>query len=225
MLRCYTKQRICSKMANYKISEKNFDEIQRTLDILLNSVNTPQHKNMLMQISGTLNHAKLIEGDTDKEILTDKKMQELFGSNTNGIIYFNYDTGKWNRTEYMNTPIRYTEENTKYAYEFKKSMKNEPVFQDTEIIAYVIMAIKNTHYMDYEATITNPTYCPDGDFIVANIVRRSKKDGCILPINPTWTCYGRCGKPSDLTKNIARFAINTSFEKQRNSFLSTFRQR
>ena len=200
-------------MPSYKISEQNFQEIQKSIDGLLSSNLTPQQKNALMLIAGTLNRATPIETDADKEILTDQRAQQILGSNINGAIYFNYDTGKWNRNEYMGHPIKYEADNTKYAQEFKQRLESAPQFQDIDIIAYIIMPIYNTHFMDYDMTTTNPTYDSKGDFIVGNIICRNKKDGNILPINPKWTCHGRCGKPENVAKEVARFAIHMHWQK------------
>ena len=121
-----------------------------------------------------------------KEELTDKKMRELFGANYAGLLYYNFETHKWNRTEYMGQPIKNQHFDTNQAVELKRLAELDAAFNDLEIVAVASIAIDSDLYPGWSKTIFNPTYLRNGQSIVATVIRRDRRTGCILPIASEW---------------------------------------
>lgn len=119
------------------------------------------------------------------ELLTDEHMRKLFGTNYNGITYFNYDTGRWFHKTW--DTIKILAHDRPIFQDFKKHIESAPHFAPYELVALVVMPIQHTpNYKNFPILVSNPTYTPRSSYIVGTIIRRDRTSGKILPVPTTW---------------------------------------
>lgn len=119
------------------------------------------------------------------ELLTDEHMRKLFGTNYNGITYYNYDTNTWNRDSYLGDKILGRDSNI--YHKLKELLESSPSFAPYELVAFATMPIVHTpDYKNYPILISNPTHKKPSSYVVGTIVRRDKTTGKIVPVPNTW---------------------------------------
>ncbi len=157
-------------------SQKTYTLTQQDYDVLMSAaLNNPTALGVLQRIANNTH-----------EILNDDKVAELFGQNFHGIIYYNFDTKRWNRDTYFGKKIRNQSIDTTHACELKKRVEESPDMREIEIVATVAMPIDIKDYPGWSQTIENPIYEPHGESVVATVIRRDRRTGKILPIPSQW---------------------------------------
>jgi len=121
-----------------------------------------------------------------KEELTDQKIHQLFGANYYGLVYYNFETNKWNRNTYAGQPISKQHFDTNQATELKRRAELDAAFSELEILAVASIAIDSELYPGWGKPIVKPTYLKHGGSIVSTIVCRDRRTGNILPIPDEW---------------------------------------
>lgn len=168
----------------YKISQTDFDAL----------IKIPGARNILT-------HAEIVDVngmpvvDTvgqnmscrHKENLTCDKMRELFGANYSGLVYFNFDTRRWNKTKYQNDDLhRHNIPCVEDVYAWKSELEQEETFRDYELVASVVMAVSNKGFPGWAKPVRRPVFDEKGTSAVGTIVRRSRKTGKILSVPSNW---------------------------------------
>lgn len=120
-----------------------------------------------------------------KEMLTQDKMKDLFGESYKNIVYFNYDTGVWNRPNYLGFSIGDQRVDTRDAMEMRRMIELEPQMQKYELAASVTMATGDEEYPGTNRVAKIPQYKRARN-IVGTLILRDKKTGKILPVVPCW---------------------------------------
>lgn len=120
------------------------------------------------------------------EKLTDEKMQNLFGVNYSGIMYYNYDTKSWRGDKYLGYCMPYQDVVEKDAVAFKRLLEAEPDFKNFELVAFATMLIKDRYFPGVASKIVRPFFNQKGRAVVGTIVVRDRKDGKILPLPSDW---------------------------------------
>ena len=112
----------------------------------------------------------------NKEILTEKKMNELFGKNKY-VLYYNFDANKWNTGYFMGYARADIEKDTSEIKKMKTILEKRLSFINTEIVAVVIAS--DMKYPGWGNT-TNIKAEPKNTAVGA-LICRNKKTGKILP--------------------------------------------
>ena len=120
-----------------------------------------------------------------KEILSQGKMKDLFGESYKNIVYFNYDTGVWNRPHYLGYSIGDQRVDTRDAMEMRRMIELEPQMQGYELVASVTMATDDENYPGTGRITHEPQYKRARN-IIGTLILRDKKSGKILPVAPCW---------------------------------------
>lgn len=176
----------------YKISQTDFDALMKipgTQSILTHADIVDVHGNPVIEDGEKKVRRKR------KEILTCDKMRELFGANYSGLIYFNFDTKRWNKTKYQDDDLqRHNISCVEEVYDWKRELEQEESFKDYELVATVTMAIAGKHFTSWSDVVKKPKYDETGASSVGTIVRRSRKTGKILRVPANWVCLFACSR-------------------------------
>lgn len=130
-----------------------------------------------------------------KEILDNKKIQELFGQNYPGVIVYDYDTKSYNKISYHGQTLGRSAENAvKPCYHtFEKHINADPRFINKyEIVGFASMTIDSTYYSQNNQNVcnvgivNNPQYNQMGLQVVGTIIIRDIATGKIQPIPNQW---------------------------------------
>ncbi len=124
--------------------------------------------------------------NSNKEILTDLKMQELFGANYEGLMYYNFDAGKWNCDRFMGFCVPYQDKTEQAAIELKKILDAELERKNWEVVAIVTTLIRDKYFMGVGERVNRPRFNAKGRSVVGTIVRRDKNTGKILTVPVDW---------------------------------------
>ena len=123
---------------------------------------------------------------TKKEILTDAKVAELLKvASTNAVMYYNFDSNRWNTSHYLGYDVWWQGADNDVAKDFKALFEKEPEFADVELAACMIMAT-NYKYLAKGMRLHKPVYSPTAKGVVFNVIRRDKQSGRILPVSDVW---------------------------------------
>ena len=84
-------------MADYKISQADYNILKNAISVLERKIIGVERVAALANAKRVLERIKPLEMIVNgREILTDDKMRDLFGENYNGILFYNFDSKKWN---------------------------------------------------------------------------------------------------------------------------------
>ena len=122
---------------------------------------------------------------TEKELLTVGKMKSLFGAAYKDIVYFNFDTGLWNRSSYLGFGIGNQNIDTRNALEMKSAVEKESEMQGREVVASVVKAVDRDDYPG-DGRISSGAKYKRSSNVIGTLVLRDKNTGKILPIAPCW---------------------------------------
>lgn len=149
--------------------------------------------------------------NSNKEILTDLKMQELFGANYEGLMYYNFDAGKWNCDRFMGFCVPYQDKTEQAAIELKKILDAELERKNWEVVALVTTMIRDKYFQGIANKVNRPVFNKRGKSVVGTIVRRDKNTGKILGVPVDWTgvyCDDTvCGAIWFAAKNFLNYAL------------------
>lgn len=150
----------------------------------------------------------------DKELLTDDKMRELFGANYEGLMYYNFDSGKWNCERFCGYCVPYQEETEKMAKKLKKMLEETPQFKNWDVVACVTTLIRDKYFSGMAQKVNHPRFNKKGKSVVGTIVRRDKTTGKILPVPVDWSGVFKadsiCGAIWFASKNFLTFSTQLS---------------
>ena len=146
----------------------------------------PKLKCLLKNVGiGSYNFKSSINSGVNKEVLTDDKMRSLFGASYNKIVYFNFDTGVWNRPNYLGFTIGDQRVDTNNALEMCKKIEQDPKMAKYELVASVTMATSDNQYPGTGRCANNVDYKLASN-IVGTLILRDRETGCILSMIPGW---------------------------------------
>ena len=125
------------------------------------------------------------------EKLSDEKMRDLFGVKYQSLLYYNFDTKKWNTNEFLGKGMLGINSNAMYAEKLKSDIEMMPEFKGREIAALVFMPIASEKYPGFGSLVYNPSFCVrkysfNGYALVATLVLRNSETGKILPTSNVW---------------------------------------
>ncbi len=126
------------------------------------------------------------------EKLSDEKMKSLFGAKYQSLLYYNFDTKKWNTDEFLGKGILGVDNNVMCANKIKFDIELMPEFKDYEMVGLVFMPIASEIYKQHFADfIRAPLFCMrkysfNGYALVATLVVRNLKMGKIVPVSDIW---------------------------------------
>lgn len=127
----------------------------------------------------------------NKEVLNNKKIQELFGNNYTGVVVYDFDTKSYNKTSYHGQILMRDKENTvKPCYHiFEKQINRDPRFANKyEVVGFAAMTVNypdQTQNNNNQAII-NPQYNQFGLQVAGTIIVRDLATGKIQPIPNQW---------------------------------------
>lgn len=157
-------------------------------------------KTYLYNIRNHINRAITTVMPVKKEKLTAEKMQELFGTNYNNILYYNFDTKKWSAKHYIGFHIPAENMKSKYTSLFKDMLHSMRKFAGYELAGIAFMTIDQSQYAGWKRDVVNPTFKPDSAF-VAKIICRDKKTGKIVPVSNSWFGVNNFNKAENAVRN------------------------
>ena len=121
----------------------------------------------------------------NKQILTDGKMQELFGANYKNILYYNFDAGQWNVKKYHGKVLLNQDIDATAANYMLSCLKKIKTFQGKEVVAVATMLVANKG-RELGRVVSRPVASPDGSSVVGTVVCRDESTGQILPVSNKW---------------------------------------
>ena len=120
-----------------------------------------------------------------KEILTTEKMKNLFGASYKDIVYFNFDTGTWNRPNYLGFSMGNQKIDTEHAMEMKRLVETESEMQALEVVASVTKSVPDAQYPG-NGRVTPYAQYKRACNIVGTLVLRDRTTGKILSVPACW---------------------------------------
>lgn len=179
-------------------------------DILMTNLN---------KIQDILSHAQIVESKSGQPVrncfvqpekLTDEKMQELFKTNYRHIMYYNLDTGLWNKTRILGWKLLREYNVAEQFMSAKNILESCPEFHYLEIVAFVVMPIVhvNEQFGVIEDPVPNTTSkIQHGGGWGGTIVCRDKFTGKLRPVPNTWI-RGWGGSPRQIPKEFAKRCLD-----------------
>ncbi|MBQ8255483.1 MAG: hypothetical protein IJY99_00765 [Alphaproteobacteria bacterium] len=138
------------------------------------------------------------EHPENKEILTNEKINHLFGAKPY-MLYYNFDTEKWNTEYFMGKQRTGILHDTADVKRMKSILENKLNFIDTEIVAVVIITC-----MEYPGwgnlTRTKNTNISLKNNAIGALVCRNKKTGQIIPQPAKHIGIAHYLTPDDVTR-------------------------
>ena len=131
-----------------------------------------------------------IEWGENKERLTDDIIQGYLGANYEGVMYYNFDAGKWKSNVCLECDMPYQDRFEKLMWEFKAVLEREARFSGYELVAVVTMVVKERLFPGVGGRVTRPFFTRGGTGVVGTIVRRDKKTGKLLSVPSNWNGIG-----------------------------------
>lgn len=126
-----------------------------------------------------------------REQLTDETGRRILGNLFDNVVYYNHDTGKWNRSEYNGYDIPEQGMDTAASINFKQKLEKMPAFALCELVANVTVVVKGRDYPGYCKWTKEARYDPKGVAVLGNLIVRDKVGGQLRLWKPAWfgVCY------------------------------------
>lgn len=125
------------------------------------------------------------------QLLTDDIMKDMLGDNHQGIVYYNYDLGCWNRESYMGIDLRSA--NTAampWVNTARETLESNPLFSRWHVVALVSMLVEGYDYPGLAKSKIGVKNSMHGNAIVSTIIRRNKRTGKIEALGDKWVGSG-----------------------------------
>ncbi|MBR5153170.1 MAG: hypothetical protein IKW57_00010 [Alphaproteobacteria bacterium] len=158
-----------------------------------------------------------------KQILTDSKMQELFGVNYKHILYYNFDTEQWNANKYQGFVLLNQDIDSAAARYMQQNLQAVKGFEDKEIVAVATMLVAQKHRGN-GAIVSKPIFNAGGCSVVGTVVCRDRLTGQILPVSNKWIGGSNFVKHSSAVKYGA-FAFCNSGGNEKSRALRVIHER
>ncbi len=139
------------------------------------------------------------------ELLTDEKMQSLFGTSYNNVIYYNFDTDTWNRKDYLGHVVQRADNVVpdSWAKLAKEVIGRE--YPNIELVACVMMMVDSADYKTLGGIIKNPRFDASGVSVAGNVLWRKRRGSKIMPVSQTWICSGHSTYPERAAATVGNF--------------------
>lgn len=125
------------------------------------------------------------------QLLTDDIMKDMLGDNHQGIVYYNYDLGRWNRESYMGIDLRSANMAAMpWLNTARETLELNPLFSRWHVVALVSMLVEGYDYPGMAKNCTGVKKSVSGNAIVSKIVCRNKRTGKIEPVSQNWVGSG-----------------------------------
>lgn len=180
-------------MQKYELTQEGYDalaklggDVERILAKHTAPIQQPAKKPGWIQ---RIKQLGLGRGNDKRERLTDVKMQELFGANYRGIIYYNFDKQSTFSSGYSGALDAADHIIPTYVHSCRVVLEREPLFADREIVATVVMSTaqqKPAPASVQGREFINPVHAPQGSVVVGTLVTRDCATGKINPVPTSW---------------------------------------
>ena len=125
------------------------------------------------------------------QLLTDDIMKDMLGDSHQGIVYYNYDLGCWNRESYMGIDLRSANTAaTPWVNTARETLELNPLFSRWHVVALVSMLVEGYDYPGLAKSKIGVKNSMHGNAIVSKIVCRNKRTGKIEPVSQNWVGSG-----------------------------------
>lgn len=136
-----------------------------------------------------------------KEWLTGETGRRILGDLYDNVVYYNHDTGSWNRSMYNGYPLfddyiydRWLNDKhvaTNHSKAFKTGLEAMPVFSKLyELVANVTITVASQESSSYSKWASNVKYDCEGHGVLGNLIVRAKVDGRLKLLHPAWFGQG-----------------------------------
>ena len=139
------------------------------------------------------------------ELLTDEKMQSLFGTSYNNVIYYNFDTDTWNRKDYLGHFVQRADNSSpdSWAKLAKEVIGRE--YPNIELVACIMMIVDSADYKHLGGIIKNPRFDAFGVSLAGNVLYRKRRGRKIVPVGNSWICAGHSTYPERAATSVGDF--------------------
>ncbi|MDO5012597.1 MAG: hypothetical protein Q4E56_03750 [Pseudomonadota bacterium] len=149
--------------------------------------------------------------------LTDAEMQQLFGANHSGLIYYNYDLECWNTNTLNNTGIPQQHSDTVRAQVLHQNTTIYPGIRmkNCDLAAVAVMQTEPYFLPEIGRSIQNPTYIRDGKTIVGTLVWRNRSTGELHLPSIGWLVSGSFKFPATAVQESANSFLLLAIQRLR----------
>lgn len=110
------------------------------------------------------------------EKLTETRAKRLLADLYPNVLYYNHDTGMWNRRVYNGYDIEWQDVATKFSKDLKAVLERVPVFGNFyELVANIIITVDGDVFSGNGRWVDNVKYSPNGAGVLGNMIVRNKK--------------------------------------------------
>lgn len=125
-----------------------------------------------------------------KEQLNEETGRRLLGDLYKNVVYYNHDTGKWNRQTYIGNYRIYKQDlDTIYSKRLKWQLDNTPdFFKAYELVANVTVIVKDTYFPNIAkwTKVKDIKFSPSGTSVLGNLIVRRNDSGKLEMWSPFW---------------------------------------
>lgn len=137
------------------------------------------------------------------QLLTDDIMKDMLGDNHQGIVYYNYDLGSWNRESYMGIDLRSANTaSMPWVNTARETLESNPLFSRWHVVALVSMLVEGYDYPGVAKSKIGVKNSMHGNAIVSKIVCRNKRTGKIEPVSQNWVGAGHFVYPENAVRAL-----------------------
>lgn len=169
----------------YKLSEENYKQLLAVLHKFGNNKNAINLLNSadVVIVKDKKTKKNIQSLDSQKEVLTDRKMKEIFGENYQGLVFYNYDYEKWN----VKNPLDSSLKNKTYALNLIKRVMDEKMQNmQMELVAIITMPVADSNYVGWGKSLQNLKYDASGHVLVGTLLWRDTNTGKLLGFADNW---------------------------------------
>lgn len=160
-----------------------------------------------------LKRATRFSSGKSKEVLTDAKMQELFGGLYKNIWYYDIEADKWNRHEYFKLTggSYFFAEND--MQQVKRIVQSQKEFENFEVLAPVVMSVSEKDYPGNGGIVQRVKYKSYSPYLVGTIVKRDRASGKIMRVPDKWVGVCEFADAYSLSQNGMRLMVEQILDK------------
>lgn len=191
-------------MAKYPVTQEEYNILLREykrLGLILENVEIVSRAQKLE--SDKLPQIRGVSG-----ILNQDKMKALFGVNYKNILYYTFETGRWNKSNYLGCQIWNGRYNTSNVKKIKQNIEER--YNYLEILGVAVMPVSLKKYKNAVTgtIIENPKYMAKGLGVVGAVICRDRRFGQIMGVAGNWIMIDAYKSTDDLVQAaVSRFAV------------------
>lgn len=128
-------------------------------------------------------------------IETDDQAGSLYGCDSSNILYYNYDTEKWNKDEFLGHKLPYSRYDAVLAMNFKYHLESDHRYSTRYELASIAVRIVPT-FPGVGKVVENPAP-GNGTTILGALISRCKETGVLVPTHNRWIGVKSCASSSE----------------------------